>query len=370
MRNLFLVFLSGSLMSHSTPTVSAAEPVFPDPLQMQNGTPVRTPEDWNTKRKPELKQLFQEQMYGRYPTIAMKPANKVVFEDPQAFDGLATLREVELSFGFQNATPMRLLIVIPNTRPAAGAPVFVGLNFSGNHTLVDDPRVTVPTSWIYDKYPGVKDNRASAEGRGKSKSTWPLQEIVKAGYAVVTCYNGDIDPDTKNERKGLRPNITPNDMAESGTIMCWAWGVHRMVDYVHTEKMFDAKRIAAVGHSRLGKTALLAGAFDERIAVVFPHQAGCGGTAPSRHSDAKAESVKVINKAFPHWFNAKFKTFGEDPEKLPIDQHQLLALCAPRPVLYTNATEDLWANPSGQFAARTGKVGAQPLGLLDAYRKT
>ncbi len=131
--------------------------------------------------------------------------------------------------------------------------------------------------------------------------------------------------------------------------MLWAWGVHRMVGFAVLEDWCDEKRVAVVGHSRLGKCALVAGAFDDRIACVFPHQAGCGGTGPSRNADAKAEGIKRINTSFPHWFSTSFKKYNDDPNVLPIDQHCLLALCAPRPVLYTNAADDLWANPSGQF---------------------
>jgi hypothetical protein len=133
-----------------------------------------------------------------------------------------------------------------------------------------------------------------------------------------------------------------------------------MIDYLVTDTDIDKRRIAVVGHSRNGKTALLAAAFDDRIAMAIPTQAGCGGTAPSRvapelaalqkNGRPTAETVAVINKSFPHWFCGNFKAFNEAPEKLPFDQHELIALCAPRPVLVSNATEDQWANPAGQFA--------------------
>ena len=343
-----------SLLGASLVVASASAADFPDPLVMQDGAKVASREDWNEKRKPELKELFQKHMYGRYPGVLAKISAKVLHEDEKAFGGIGTLREVELSVGIEDCPPMYLLMAFPNERPKAGSPVFVGMNFSGNHTLTADAKIRIPTAWMYDNGPGVKQNRATEEGRGKAAKVWPLEQIVKAGYGVVTFYSGDADPDTKEKRGGLYPHITnpppgvlPADF--TSTIMCWAWGIHRAVDYVVTQPEFNAKRIAAVGHSRLGKTVLVATAFDDRIAVAFPHQAGCGGTAPSRTADPKAESVKRINTSFPHWFSASFKQYGEDPSKLPFDQHSLLALCAPRPVLYSNATEDQWANPIGQF---------------------
>src|SRR6185369_11358159 len=132
-----------------------------------------------------------------------------------------------------------------------------------------------------------------------------------------------------------------------GTIAAWAWGIMRAVDYLHMNPDIDTARIAVVGHSRLGKTALLAGAFDDRIDLIIPLQAGCGGTAPSRGKIG--ESVEKINTSFPHWFNDEFTKFNTQPEKLPFDQNCLVALCAPRPVLFANAQEDTWANPDGQF---------------------
>lgn len=351
----FLLPLLG-VFAVTVPVESADPPkvfAFPDPLVMADGTKIATKELWATKRKPELKELFQQHMYGRYPETKTKLSAKVLFEDAKAFGGTGTLKEVELSLGIDKCPPIYLLIATPNERPKGGAPVFVGLNFSGNHTLTTDERVRVTPNWMYPNYPGVKGNKATAEGRGKA-TTWPLADIVAAGYAVVTCYSGDIEEDRKEATGPLRryvvpppPGTLPPD--HTATVMLWAWGVHRMVDFVASEKEFDAKRVAVVGHSRLGKCALLAGAFDDRIACVFPHQAGCGGTGPSRHDDPKAEGVKRINTAFPHWFSTTFKGFNDDPDKLPFDQHCLLALCAPRPVLYSNATDDLWANPSGQF---------------------
>jgi dienelactone hydrolase len=327
---------------------------YPDPLTTFAGEKVTTKQQWESNRRPELKELFQHYMYGRRPADPANVEGVVLHEDKHAFGGVATLREIEVrfhAFGKSNPLPIRLLLTIPNDRKGK-IPVFVGTNFCGNHALTDDPKVRVPDDWMYPNYPGVKANKASDAGRGKQADVWPLEAIARRGYAVATFYNGDIQPDRPDVLEGFRavvPRPAWHTGDETATIMAWAWGVSRAIDYLVTHPDIDAKRIAVVGHSRLGKTALVAAAFDERIALAIPHQAGCGGTAPSRQNDPKAESVKRINTSFPHWFDGHFKAFNDATGKLPFDQHCLLALCAPRPVLYTNAVEDQWANPSGQF---------------------
>jgi hypothetical protein len=322
---------------------------LPDPLVMLDGTRVTSKEQWFDKRRPELRALFQHYMYGYLPA-PLKIEAKVEREDRKALDGKATLREVTIAFGPPETPRIHLLLVVPNDRKGP-APCFVGMNFSGNHALVKDPAVRLPTVWMYDRKPGVKDHRATEEGRGTQLDVWALDQSIARGYAVATFYNGDIDPDRADKREGIQPHLRkPDDKPgphDWGTIAAWAWGVHRAVDYLVTDRDIDSKHIAVVGHSRLGKTALLAAAFDDRIALSIPHQAGCGGTAPSRGK--VGESVQRINTSFPHWFNGTFKEFNTQPERLPFDQHCLVALVAPRPVLFSNAVEDTWANPDGQF---------------------
>jgi len=232
----------------------------------------------------------------------------------------------------------------------------VGMNFCGNHTLLDDERIHLPEGWVRNNCAGAVNERATEKGRGGQKDVWNIDLVIERGYALACFYSGDVDPDTPDMSDGLgpafyKPGQTAPAADDAGTIMLWAWGFHRLVDFVTdaASNDVDPKRIAVVGHSRNGKTALLAGAFDERIRLVIPLQAGCGGTAPNPTTDTRAESVKRINTSFPHWFCGNFKAFNDDPARLPFDQHCLIALCAPRPVLVPNAAEDLWANPSGQF---------------------
>jgi hypothetical protein len=258
---------------------------------------------------------------------------------------------VQLKFGPEGAPGIALLLVVPNRRDRP-APVFLGLNFCGNHAALDDPQVALPAGWVRQSCAGCVDNRATEAGRGSQKNDWSIEASIDRGYAVATFYAGDIDPDKVDDVEGIhrfyfKPGQTEPGQHDWGTIAAWAWGLHRAVDYLASDRDLDPRRIAVTGHSRMGKTALLAGALDERIALVIPHQAGCGGTAPSRHD--VGETVSQINKGFPHWFCREFKSFNAQVDRLPFDQHALVALCAPRPVLLTNAVLDTHADPLGQF---------------------
>jgi hypothetical protein len=333
---------------------------LPDPLVSFLGQPVKSREQWQTERAPELRRLFQHFMYGRMPA---KPASftvKIVHEDKNALGGKATLKDIDVHTT-KPELHIQLLVVIPNHRTAP-APAFLGLNFNGNHALLPDPAIRLPESWMPARSKEAT-NRASNADRGKEAAVWAIEQTIDRGYAFASFYNGDVVPDQADLARERLPQFvsdaTPESHDAPATIACWAWGFSRMIDYLVTDPAIDPKRIAVVGHSRNGKTALLAAAMDERIALAIPSQAGCGGTAPNRlpaalqnPPDGKLihETVKRINTSFPHWFTENFKAFNEATDRLPFDQHCLIALCAPRPVLLSNATEDQWANPAGQFA--------------------
>jgi hypothetical protein len=327
---------------------------FPDPMVLFSGERVTSRQQWNDHRRPELKALFQHYMYGELPPKPATMNSTVTLRDTNFLGGKATLKLVTMAFGSTDAPRIDLLLVVPNARRKP-APAFLAMNFCGNHALVSDPRIPLTRGWLYNNCKGCTNNQATAAARGAQAQDWPLAEIVGRGYALASFCNSDIDSDRADVSDGVyawlskqRTGSTTNSPShDRGCIAGWAWGFHRGVDYLVTDADIDGQRIAAVGHSRNGKTALLAAAFDERIALAIPHQAGCGGTAPSRGKIG--ESVTRINTSFPHWFNAEFKKFNDQPEKLPFDQHCLVALMAPRPVLLSNAQDDQWANPSGQF---------------------
>ncbi len=334
------------------PAVSelSRQPDLPDPLAMLDGSKIASREPWNSQRRAELRRLFQHYMYGYLPPAPAPVTATLERVDRNTFGGRATRKDITLTFPPANAPAIHLLLVVPNQR-AQPAPVFLGLNFCGNYSTLPDPTIPPPTNWMPNFCEGCTNNAPTEAGRGKSVDTWAMEQTLARGYAVATFYNGDLDPDKPDFSDGIHAALArpgqPRGPQDWGSIAAWAWGLHRAVDYLVTDADIDPARIAVFGHSRNGKTALLAGAFDDRIALVLSHQAGCGGTAPSR--GRIGESVKQINDRFPHWFNDAFKQFNEQVDRLPFDQHCLIALCAPRPVLLSNATEDTWANPAGQF---------------------
>lgn len=344
------------------PAVSA----LPDPLVMSNGRKITTAREWNNERRPELKTMFAHYMYGEIPP---KPSNRnfdTRIVDKQFLNGAATLKLVTISIPGHDTPKIDLLVVTPNaaTKPV---PAFLVMNFCGNHAVHPDPRIPLAKSFFGSGCKGCVDGRATDAARGTQATNWPIEQIIARGYAFATFANADVDSDRAGVSDGVYAWLAKDQTGSAansattnrGCIAGWAWGFQRCLDYLVTDLAIDPARIAAVGHSRNGKTALLAAAYDERFALAIPHQAGCGGTAPNRVAPAlaapqangrpTAETMAVINKNFPHWFNAEYKKFNDAPEKLPFDQHELVALMAPRPVLLSNAAGDKWANPTQQF---------------------
>ncbi len=327
---------------------------LPNPLALSDGAKVTNAQTWQSRRRPEILELFRSQMYGRAPVGRPKNMTFTQFDnDPKALNGLATRKQITINpTGKKDDPAFDLLIYLPNNGKKP-VPAFLILNFGGNQTIHADPGIKLSQSWMRQRGEGVAKNRANEESRGRAASRFPLELILKRGYALATIYYGDIDPDFHDVFKnGIHPvfdKLIDGKRAPDAwaSIAAWAWGLSRAMDYLETDSDIDHHHVAVLGHSRLGKTSLWAGAEDERFAIVISNDSGCGGAALSRR--AYGETVARINKSFPHWFCDNFKKYNNHEAALPFDQHMLIALIAPRPVYVASADQDLWADPRGEF---------------------
>ena len=316
---------------------------LPSPFEQLDGTAITTSKDWYDKRRPELKKLFQHYVYGYLPEAGgVNTANKTITKN--ILNGKATLLQIDVRIKAlsRKAPKIHLAVFLPNDPPGP-VPVFLGINKCGNQTVISDPQIKTQTyEWIHKSCGDDPDAI-----RGNKTDYWNVEYLIDRGYAFATFQVADIDPDRNNFTDGIHPWLKGFSKEDSdsnwGTIGAWAWGFHRAIDFLETVEEIHPKKVAIIGHSRRGKTALFAAAMDERVALVVPHQSGTGGMALSRNNNQ--ETVERITRVFPHWFNNQFAKFGGGNEnRLPIDQHLLTALVAPRPLLDTAGLKDTWAN--------------------------
>ena len=299
---------------------------LPPLLQDDDGQPITTTAQW-AARRAKLLDLFRNELYGYSPERPKDEWFEVVKIDRQAMDGAATLKLVNIHLGTQPEAPViHLNLFIPNNRTKP-APAFL-LICNRDRSNID------PTRKIKSDF-------------------WPAEQIVARGYAAASFFNGDVAPDKYDGfTTGIHAylqNPAARKFNSWGTIAAWAWGGSRVMDYFETDPDIDDKRCAVTGHSRGGKTALWCGAQDERWALTISNCSGCSGAAIARRRFG--ESLKVIQNAFKHWFCGNYRKYIDREDDLPFDQHELVALVAPRAVYVTSADEDLWADQRGEWLA-------------------
>lgn len=298
---------------------------LPDVLQTSRHVRIRNKVDWENNRA-QLLRLFEENIYGQMPKHFDDIKFSLVQKDESAMQGRATMKQVSVEvFNRGQSVKINLILFVPNNSKQA-APAFLLINNRGKEN-------TDPTRLVKSGF-------------------WPAEQAIDSGYAIAAFHVGDAAPDDKeafmNGVLQLYPEQIPaaNGMRAIGA---WAWAASRIMDYFVTDPDINAGQVALVGHSRGGKASLWAAAQDQRFAMCVSNCSGNTGAALSRRNFG--ESVKVINSAFPHWFSDNYKKFNDREAELPVDQHMLLALIAPRPLYITNASEDLWADPTGTFLA-------------------
>ena len=324
---------------------------LPSILTSQSGNVINNISDWEEFRRPEILNSFISHVYGKVPgeidTMLVD-----VTEQGKYLNGTADRIQVTLTFiKDKKKHSADLLIYLPSNK--LKSPIFLGYNFQGNHTIANDKEIFITKSWVPVNKPiGVETNVAVEQSRGSMSRRWPLETIINAGYGVATLYRGDIDPDKDDFSDGVHQLFYGKDQKkpfpdEWGTIAAWSWGLSRVMDYLETFDKVDNEKVIVVGHSRLGKVSLWAAAIDNRFAASISNNSGAMGAALSRRKFG--ETVEVINTSFPHWFSGDFKKYSKKEYIMPVDQHMLISLIAPRPVYVASATEDLWADPRGEF---------------------
>lgn len=280
---------------------------LPNSLIFENGKIVASTKAWK-QRRIEMLSLFENEVYGERPPDNIKVEGKIVSTN-NILRGKAILKTVKLTLSRKNKeVEFPIKMYLPNTNSSMS--VFIGYRLYGSDTII-------------------------------------LDSIISRGYGVVDIINNYIDTDIDDGFKNGANQLFPPERnnASVGTIAIWAWGLLRVMYYLQTDKKID--KAFVLGHSRNGKTALWAGANDLRFSMVISNNSGCAGAALSKRRFG--ETVEIINNAFPHWFCGNFKNYNNQESKLPVDQHQLIALIAPRPIYIASAAGDDWADPKGEF---------------------
>jgi hypothetical protein len=331
------------------------------------GAPAHRPvslAEWEGRRV-EIVGSLADALYGRTPGGGGLAAVSLISEQ-DALGGIAIRREYELTVeGPRGSHRFDLVVHLPRA-PRAPIPVFLGLNFDGNPATTTEPglrsRIAHRAEALTEPGPTPRALRVlnwcvvDATGPvGSDIAMWPLERIVRRGYALATAHNAQLEEDRPEDRApGIGGLFDASE--EWGVIGKWAWGMSRALDALHGMPDLDPSAVIAIGHSRLGKAALWAAAQDVRFRGVVSNDSGCAGASLFRHQ--AGEGLDSMTNVFPHWLLPSAARYAGHEEDLPVDQHLLLAAVAPGGVHVASAADDEWADPRGEFLA---SVHASPI---------
>ena len=307
---------------------------LPPLLVTAEGKRITDPEQWWNVRRPQILSLFSNIVYGRVPEpqSPVRIEFNVLESDSQFMDGRATRKDVEIRFtNDKGEAKMLVLVFVPNGHEG---PVPAFLNHSFSNTKSRD----------FDVHPTQE---------GRLRNGWPLGLFFERGYAFIAVYQQDLVRHNEVEfLRGIHPLFYADGQSfpkayEWGVLSTVAWGAMRAMDYLETDDDIDQSRVAVMGHSKMGKAALWTAAQDQRFAMAISAQSGCAGAALWRRRSG--ETLEKMVTRFPYWLCRNSWKFVNQEDDLPIDQHMLLALIAPRPVYVHSALEDTWADPRGEY---------------------
>ena len=358
---VLVLFYSEKATSQSYDESKVPEYKLPDLLTTASGEIIDNAKSWEKKRRSEVLQLFKDEVYGNLPNQKGIKIKSEVIERWQAPYDKAIRKQMRLTVSKDELElPINVLMYLPEG--VKNPPIIFGYNYYGNQSITTDQKVVLSEAWFRNNEEfNITKNKATEASRGKRGYRWPIEMILENGFGLATVYYGELDPDRDDFSDGLHPFFYQKDQKnpaenEWGSIGAWAWGASRVLDYLKKDRETKKSKYILFGHSRLGKTALWGGALDQRFDMVISNESGCGGAALSRRK--YGETIGIINQKFPHWFADNFNNYNEKEEDLPIDQHMLIALIAPRPVYVGSAEGDQWADPKGEYlsAYHAGRV--------------
>ena len=343
--------------------VNAGSYTLPDPLKLNNGRTVKDAKTWSAARRPEIRKLIEENWFGRAPGRPAEMTFEVAEQGAPAFDGKAIRRQVTIYFTKERTGPrMDLLVYLP-VNAKGPVPMFLNMSFFANNLAVTDPAVRVGRRWDRESKtqvpaePPTTPGGAGAATANRARRGFPVEQFLAQGIGVATFNKDDLAPDfVGSEALGvkalyLKPGQPRPADDEWGAIAAWAWGASRALDYFETDKQVDARRVAIHGVSRLGKTALWAGAADERFAMVVASCSGEGGAAIARRNYGETMAHMSAPSRYPYQFAGNYAKFANKVNDWPVDANMLIAMIAPRPLLLQTGNTDKWSDPYGEFLA-------------------